>query len=125
METFFPINLLNIVDRLSVLKLSPMKEDDRIDLILKNIKNYDTNEKYKKTIEEIHKMFIGKNIWGNILDAKMRKLIMILFSIVLKSEKLLYTFDEFVTNYTNNNEQITEISNYKLFYMIYTESRYN
>ena len=114
-------NLLNIVDKLSVLKLSPMKEDDRIDLILKNIKNYDTNEKYKKTIEEIHKMFIGKNIWGNILDAKMRKLIMILFSIVLKSEKLLYTFDEFVTNYTNNNKQITEISNYKLFYMIYTE----
>ena len=45
-------NLLNIVDKLSVLKLSPMKEDDRIDLILKNIKNYDTNEKYKKTIEE-------------------------------------------------------------------------
>ena len=90
-----------------------MKEDDRIDLILKNIKNYDTNEKYKKTIEEIHKMFIGKNIWGNILDAKMRKLIMILFSIVLKSEKLLYTFDDFVTNYTNNNKQITEISNYK------------
>ena len=38
-------NLLNIVDKLSVLKLSPMKEDDRIDLILKNIKNYDTNEK--------------------------------------------------------------------------------
>ena len=30
----------------------------------------------KKTIEEIHKMFIGKNIWGNILDAKMRKLIL-------------------------------------------------
>lgn len=114
--------LHEILEKIKLLNLIPTKEIENVDQIIQNIIHFDTIEKYKNVIEVLHKAFLSKNVWGNLTDRKTRPLIMILFSTVLKNEKLLFLFDEFVTAYSSSSSSnISEIPNFKLFYSIYSE----
>lgn len=114
--------LNEIIEKINLLNLIPAKETENVDDIIQNIKHFDIKENYKNAIEAIHKAFLSKNIWGNLTDRKTRPLIMILFTTVLKNEKLLSLFDEFVTAYSSStSSNISEIPNFKLFNSIYSE----
>ena len=93
-------------------------------IVTKLYPDYTIDSNYNKTINALHAQFVAKNVWGSLSAKQIQPVVMGLFTIVLKNEKLLLLFDAFVSEYTSSSSSskpINTVTNYTLFYTIYVE----